>query len=49
MHHASTRSARRPPRRSTRVALSPYGIEETALTLADIRRARGGAAADSGS
>jgi hypothetical protein len=40
MHHASSQRSERTTHRSPRASISPYFIEETGLTIADIRRAR---------
>jgi hypothetical protein len=40
MHHASSHRPERTTHRSPRPTISPYFIEETGLTVGDIRRAR---------
>jgi hypothetical protein len=40
MHHSTTHRSIRTTHRSQRPALSPYLLDDTALTLSDIRQAR---------
>lgn len=40
MHHSTTHRITRTTHRSQRPALSPYLLDDTALTLSDIRQAR---------
>ncbi|MGA2932201.1 MAG: hypothetical protein ABSE98_08970 [Acidimicrobiales bacterium] len=40
MHHSTTRRTTRTTHRTQRPSLSPYVLEDTALTLSDIRQAR---------
>jgi len=40
MHHSTPHRTTRTTHRTQRPSLSPYVLEDTALTLSDIRRAR---------
>jgi hypothetical protein len=40
MHHVSSQRAERTTHRSQRPSISPYFVEDTGLTIADIQRAR---------
>ncbi len=40
MHHVSSHRAERTTHRSQRPSISPYFVEDTGLTIADIQRAR---------
>ncbi|MGD0746447.1 MAG: hypothetical protein ABSB68_01385 [Acidimicrobiales bacterium] len=40
MHHSTTHRTTRTTHRSQRPSLSPYLLDDTALTLSDIRQAR---------
>jgi hypothetical protein len=48
MHHQTTRQTTRRTYRTPSTSLNPYVLEETALTLTDIRRARDESESSSG-